>query len=640
MKKNIKLSIITICYNIKDEIKRTCESIVNQSWQNFEWIVVDGGSTDGTLDILKEYKDRINILISEPDKGIYNAMNKGIRKASGKWLNFMNGGDCFASNNVLEQVFKNKNYKADVLYGNINIIENDKISYKRTFPKNIDKIYFYNNWISHQASFIKKMMFDKYNSYDESLKIVSDWEKWLNFVSHKARFLHLPLLIANFYLGGISNNKKNNKIHFYERADVINRYFTKEDINKVYIDVKNKSTKIIYNLFNFIPFFSKKCFFAKKIQANGVIETTEKYKIKIFGIPFLSNFNVKTKYDIGLKNFIPHEIQKPSVLLVEMNGCHGECLPGMVKYFLDLKYNVDIFISASEYQLKPLHYIENIMIDTCLEILQSPIINNYEHIYFNSDMLYIKSCSTYDKFIKHLNFNSGKIIMLNHHAENLYKYSKKNLVNITLANFPILNNIKNNVINPHYFGKFPIHEKNKKTKFIVVGNIESTRKNHSLLFDAINELLEKNITDFEVDIIARKGNLQIPNNISPYINFKGRLSYPDMYKECVSADFFLTLLDPTNKEHERYTKSGSSGSYQLIYGFNIPCIINEYFLNNINLFNKSNSLVYKTNKDLSKIMEKAITMSSKEYTKKLQNLIELQRIIYKNSLQNLKNILQ
>lgn len=114
----MKLSVITICYNEKN-IRKTCESIVGQSWQDFEWIVVDGGSTDGTLDVLNEYRDRIDVLISEPDNGIYNAMNKGIARARGEWLNFMNGGDAFCDKTVLEQVFGGGSSRdgADVLYG-------------------------------------------------------------------------------------------------------------------------------------------------------------------------------------------------------------------------------------------------------------------------------------------------------------------------------------------------------------------------------------------------------------------------------------------------------------------------------------------------------------------------------------------
>ena len=96
----VKLSVITVCYNEK-EIERTCRSIAGQKCQNFEWIVIDGGSTDGTLEILQRYKGRIDKLVSEPDKGVFDAMNKGIKLAHGEWLNFMNGGDLFANDEVV-----------------------------------------------------------------------------------------------------------------------------------------------------------------------------------------------------------------------------------------------------------------------------------------------------------------------------------------------------------------------------------------------------------------------------------------------------------------------------------------------------------------------------------------------------------
>ena len=113
--KDKKLSVITICYNIKDEIRRTCESIANQTNHDFEWIVVDGGSTDGTVEILNEYKKHIDVFISEPDKGIYNAMNKGIMQAHGEFLNFMNGGDTFADSNVVADFLNYDTDDVDVL---------------------------------------------------------------------------------------------------------------------------------------------------------------------------------------------------------------------------------------------------------------------------------------------------------------------------------------------------------------------------------------------------------------------------------------------------------------------------------------------------------------------------------------------
>ena len=172
----VKLSVITVCFNEKN-IERTCESIVKQTNQDFEWIVIDGGSTDGTLDILEKYKDRINVFVSEPDSGIYNAMNKGIKRSSGEYLNFMNGGDEFASIDVIDKFLNlgSEYDNADVIYGNMNYINENK-SRIVTFDDDLDEIFFYNNCINHQASFIKRNLFDKYGLYNEKLKVVSDWE--------------------------------------------------------------------------------------------------------------------------------------------------------------------------------------------------------------------------------------------------------------------------------------------------------------------------------------------------------------------------------------------------------------------------------------------------------------------------------
>ena len=196
------LSIITICYNEK-QIERTCKSIVEQTWQDFEWIVVDGGSTDGTLDILKKYKDRIDILISEPDKGIYNAQNKGIKLAHGQYLNFMNGGDAFFNSTVLEKVFKDKTQTADVLYGKC--CAADGVRYLVVdYPKKLDVTYWLNHTLNHQSSFIKKELFDRYGLYDETYKIVADKEKFVLFFQKRCFFEYVPEIIAFYDLTGLS----------------------------------------------------------------------------------------------------------------------------------------------------------------------------------------------------------------------------------------------------------------------------------------------------------------------------------------------------------------------------------------------------------------------------------------------------
>lgn len=133
------ITIITVAYNAVKDIENTILSVLNQTYPNIEYIIIDGGSTDGTLDIIKKYEDKISYWVSEADKGIYDAMNKGALKATGEWLNFMNAGDTFYDQQVLEKVFKDNDWSdADVIYGDINIEYPKKKKVKKTitFKKN------------------------------------------------------------------------------------------------------------------------------------------------------------------------------------------------------------------------------------------------------------------------------------------------------------------------------------------------------------------------------------------------------------------------------------------------------------------------------------------------------------------------
>lgn len=252
----MKLSVITICYNEK-EIRRTCESIINQTWQDFEWIVVDGGSTDETLDILNEYKDRIDILISEKDNGIYNAMNKGINLTKGEWINFMNGGDTFYDHLALENVFKDKEYDASVLYGNLNLIPRNEII--KTADK-IDLRFFGNSSVPHPSSFIKKSLFDKYGPYNENYKIVSDYEKFCIFFKNKETFLKVDHCIAHFDTKGISSNPKSKSKIAEEREDVKRNIFDSKEIKILNSQPLGKTIKNVIKAYFLFPWYIYKTY--------------------------------------------------------------------------------------------------------------------------------------------------------------------------------------------------------------------------------------------------------------------------------------------------------------------------------------------------------------------------------------------
>ena len=188
----MKLSVITINFNNRDGLRKTIESVVNQTFKDFEYIIIDGGSTDGSVEVIKEYADRIDYWVSEPDKGIYNAMNKGIDVAKGEYCNFMNSGDVFVNNNILLEI-EDLLIDVGIVYGRA-VYSDGRMALERQsdIP---DLIYFFSNTISHQASFISTKMLKRYH-YDESLRIVSDWKFFVQaFVLEQCSYRNVDKII-------------------------------------------------------------------------------------------------------------------------------------------------------------------------------------------------------------------------------------------------------------------------------------------------------------------------------------------------------------------------------------------------------------------------------------------------------------
>lgn len=227
---NKNLSIITICYNNED-VEKTCKSILEQSFQDFEWIVIDGGSKQDILDIFDKYKNRIDIFVSEKDNGIYDACNKGLKLASGKYISFLNAGDYYFYNDVLKDIFFNKTRTAGILYGNENFVfENSLKNYIKPMPQILTKEFLFYSTIRHQSSFIRRDLFEKYGLYDESYKVAGDYDKWFVFLKNNEVFEYLPYVIANFNMRGISQNKNSRAIAVDERNLIIDKYFSPDEI--------------------------------------------------------------------------------------------------------------------------------------------------------------------------------------------------------------------------------------------------------------------------------------------------------------------------------------------------------------------------------------------------------------------------
>lgn len=226
-----KISIITVCYNEEKEIGKTCESVVSQTFKDYEWIVVDGKSSDGTLGILNAFEDYISILKSEGDDGVYDAMNKGIEIANGEYVLFLNGGDSFFSEDVLEKVFSNDSFKEDVLYGDCCLINSNGSKKILNFSKKIKKSYFINGNINHQSAFIRKKVFGKYGNYDKKYRILADFEKWLNLISKGVAFRKIPVVVSNYKaFDGLSSQEKTRELVKQEKEEIIKKYFKPYEI--------------------------------------------------------------------------------------------------------------------------------------------------------------------------------------------------------------------------------------------------------------------------------------------------------------------------------------------------------------------------------------------------------------------------
>jgi glycosyltransferase involved in cell wall biosynthesis len=225
-----KLSVITINFNNKDGLEKTIRSVIAQTFTDYEYIVIDGGSTDGSVDIIKKYASAITYSVSEKDNGIYNAQNKGIKAAKGEYCLFLNSGDFLVNEKVLKNVFS-KNYSEDILYGNMMIDYGNKKVTLGKMPAVISLYQMYTDTLWHPVSFIRKQLFEKYGNYDERYKIVADYEFFFrNIIANKVTTRHTGSTISQFSIDGLSSKPENKLQEQGERKSVQKKYLTEKEI--------------------------------------------------------------------------------------------------------------------------------------------------------------------------------------------------------------------------------------------------------------------------------------------------------------------------------------------------------------------------------------------------------------------------
>jgi glycosyltransferase involved in cell wall biosynthesis len=211
----MKISVITIAYNNESDIRATIESVVSQTYNNIEYIVVDGKSTDKTLEVINEYKSNISKLISEPDKNLYDAINKGIKMATGDIVGLVHAGDRLYDNQVLEKVANHfQNNDIDISYGHSKVVnENDKPIRINKSPE-FKRSKVTNGWMpSHQSIYARRALFDKYGYYRTDLGGAGDYEWFIRyFYANSLKIKKINEFIVRFAMGGMSTRSYSSKL--------------------------------------------------------------------------------------------------------------------------------------------------------------------------------------------------------------------------------------------------------------------------------------------------------------------------------------------------------------------------------------------------------------------------------------------
>jgi hypothetical protein len=324
---------------------------------------------------------------------------------------------------------------------------------------------------------------------------------------------------------------------------------------------------------------------------------------------------------------------------------HAEVVPGYAKYLLDLGFDVSVLLTPERLDEGLFSRFSHDRLT--LNRMSQPAIVRYfkRHGLSNAQGVLITTAGkigSKDSYsAEYALFTDRKpeqkVLLVEHDVKRPTDHGVIDSNVITLRKVQY-KNVATAAINPHYFGNINITAKSSGViKFITAGALRVRRRNTSILIDAVAALHDKGITNFRIIVIGRGSLRGVPTHLRKYFEIRGRVDFSQLYTEMESADFFLALLDPENPLHDRYLTTGTSGNFQLIYGFAKPCLIDAKFAA-ANGFNAQNSLVYTGNVKLAASMIDAINLTQTEYGAKQQALQALAKTIYAESLANMKQL--
>lgn len=246
----MKLSIITVTRNNLEGLRRTAESVAAQLWHDFEWIVIDGASTDGTKEFLQQLSPQPDWWKSESDRGVYDAMNKGLSMARGEYLLFLNAGDALCGAYTLQECFHDFP-EDDIVYGDA-VFVYPKKEKTMVHPDRLSLYYFRHHSLCHQATFIRRVLLRECGGYSLRYTIVSDWRQWIVWMTEGRSFRHLPKTVCRYMMDGLSSKRR--KVSKQEREEVFREVLPPlycelmHEVEAVYPKKKKKYLRWIYIL--------------------------------------------------------------------------------------------------------------------------------------------------------------------------------------------------------------------------------------------------------------------------------------------------------------------------------------------------------------------------------------------------------
>ncbi len=326
---------------------------------------------------------------------------------------------------------------------------------------------------------------------------------------------------------------------------------------------------------------------------------------------------------------------------------HSEVVPGFVKYLHNLGYHVSVLVEPkrlkeglfSKFNLDNVTYnkltgkeTRKFFKTSDLSKIKGVIVTTAGKI---CDRIHWDEC--YDAFNETL--DKKKLFIVEHDIKLSVDAGswREDIITLRKMNYK---GAKTVAVNPHYYGDVNITPKNSDiVNFLTVGVIKPRKKNNSTIINSVLELHKKGIRNFKVTVVGKGKIKGIPAEIKKYFEIKGALPFSKMYEEIEKADYFITAYDAYNEKHIRYNTTGTSGNFQLIYGFLKPVLINKVFAP-INGLNEKNSIIYKGSDDYTNAMIRAINLTEDEYAEMQNNLRVLEKSIYLDSLNNLETLLK